>query len=341
MQLNVNAPVKYSVYISDMVDDPNKVLLQAFKKAKKIAVVTDDVVNSLYPEYFGKSLCGRKTFYYVLPHGENNKNADNYLSLIKFLSEKGFCRDDGIIAFGGGVVGDLAGFAAATYLRGMTLVQYPTTVLSMTDSSVGGKTAIDYGGMKNIIGAFYQPKCVIITASFYATLPKREILSGYGEIIKYAFLSGGTITEKDITGVFTARLIAKCLEIKQRIVEADAFEEGQRRLLNLGHTFGHAIESLSAFTLSHGECVVKGLYLTLKASEKLYGIPRERFDAAAGLLTCKGHDISCGYDIEDIQKALYHDKKYDGEKLKFVALDEKLTPVITEITIVELINTLR
>ena len=328
------------MYIADKAEETSALFGAVFKSAKKVAVITDNEVFKIYGRYFDDKVTDKNLCYYAMPCGERNKSVENYLKITAFLSENGFTRNDGVIAFGGGVVGDTAGFVASTYMRGIDYISVPTTVLSMVDASVGGKTGVDFNGVKNLIGAFYSPKCVIINTSFIKTLSEREVKSGYGEIIKYAFISGD-ITIKRLCGEFDAALTCDCIKIKKRIVESDAFESGERKLLNLGHTFGHAIEQLSAFSLSHGECVVKGLYLTLKASAKLNGIDEKTFDKAVSLLKCKGHDLSAGFSIDDIEKALYKDKKYDGENLSFVALDKNLTPYITKIAVKDLTCSLK
>ena len=339
-ELRILKPGVCTVYITDKTEDASAIYDTVFKSAKNVAIITDNNVFEIYGRYFDDKIKNKNLYYYAIPAGEQNKNAENYLKIIEFLSANRFTRRDCIVAFGGGVVGDIAGFVASTYMRGIDCVSVPTTVLSMVDSSVGGKTAIDFGGTKNLIGTFYSPKCVIIKVSFYATLPVREIKSGFGEIIKYAFLNH-EITADRIRSGFDAELVYDCLSIKKRIVESDAFESGDRKLLNLGHTFGHAIEELSDFTLSHGECVVKGLYLTLKASQKLNDIADRTVEKAVALLKCKGHDVETELSVEDIEKALYKDKKYDGENLSFVALDKDLTPYITKITVKELVSLLK
>ena len=339
-KLLVKTPVNYPIYISDNADILKEISGEVFKNAKNVAIITDNNVFELYGRYFDGLIKGKKLFYLALSAGENEKSTKNYLKIIDFLNENGFTRNDMMIAFGGGVVGDTAGFAAATYMRGIRYINVPTTILAMVDSSVGGKTGVDFNGVKNLVGAFYQPTSVIINVRFFETLPKREVLSGFGEIIKYAFFSE-KIIESLKKGKFNEALVYECLKVKRDIVERDAFEAGERKLLNLGHTFGHAIEELSEFALSHGECVVKGLYLTLKASVKLNEIDQNNCKKAMDILNSAGHDLSVDVPFEDIKNILYYDKKYNGESLSFVALDKDLKPYITVISVEKLVGLIK
>ena len=334
IKLTVKTEKPYPVCVSDGTD-VFKYLRDLLSPCPKIAVVTDENVDGLYPDWAGEALFGLSVFKYVLPAGEKCKTAQNYLDVLGFLIEKGFTRFDGIVAFGGGAVSDLAGFVASTYMRGIKYVIVPTTVLSMTDASVGGKTAIDLGGVKNSVGTFYQPECVFISTPFFATLPEREITSGYGEIIKYSFLTDD-VTEKDILAPFSASLVAKCLARKIAAVEADIFDRGERRLLNFGHTFGHAVETLSGFTLSHGECVVKGIAYALKISHRKSLLNDADYTRLYDRLSLIGHDPECKYKFSELNKVLLHDKKYDGENLQLVLLNEQAKPFIKSVGIDEL-----
>ena len=182
-----------------------------------MALIVDENVNALYPNVLDGFLSEKTVKTYLVKSGENSKSHQVYIEILESLLKDGFKRNDTIVAFGGGVVGDLAGFIAATYMRGINLIQIPTTILSAVDSSVGGKTAINLSGAKNVVGAFYQPSLVYICLDFFKTLPRREIFSGRGEILKYAFLSK-SVTPQMLKGDIAERLIYECVKIKRNIV---------------------------------------------------------------------------------------------------------------------------
>ena len=327
LKLSVSASKNYDITISDNLS----ALKNALKvlKGDKVAVITDDNVNALYKTALDEFLTDKQVFKFVVRAGEDSKNAENYLGILNYLAENGFLRSDGIIALGGGVVGDLAAFAASTYMRGIKLFMIPTSLLSMVDSSVGGKTAINLKTGKNLCGTFYQPDGVYISLDFLKTLPAREVSSGYGEIIKYAFL--GDVTKEDIVKPVSENLIYKCLKIKRDIVESDEKESGARKLLNLGHTVGHAIERLSGFTLSHGDCVIKGLYSALKLSEKINGLTADKYNEAYDIISCKNHDLSCPFTENDIINLIKVDKKSGADSVDFVLVNNDLKGEIKKI----------
>lgn len=242
-------------------------------------VVTDTNVYALYQTWFERYF--PKTEIFVLPAGEENKNFQSLHAILEKMAGAGMRRSSRLFAVGGGVVGDIGGLAAALYMRGISCVQIPTTLLAQVDSSVGGKTAVDLGGIKNVVGAFYQPCEVLIDPTFLKTLPKREMKCGLGEIVKYAALNGEIFdilaenTDCWADRSFLETLITACVSHKARVVEADEKETGERRSLNVGHTTGHAIELTSG--LSHGESVLYGMLLETRMAiasgvcEKAYG----------------------------------------------------------------------
>lgn len=246
---------------------------------QKNFVVTDSNVYALYPEFFKKYFGETPTF--VLPAGEENKNFQALYEILNEMTKAGLHRSSRLFAVGGGVVGDIGGLAAALYMRGISCVQIPTTLLSQVDSSVGGKTAVDLGGVKNVVGAFYQPCEVLVDPNFLKTLPPREIKCGLGEIVKYAALNADIfdVLEKNADRMdelaFLSSLVVACIQHKANVVEADEKETGERKSLNVGHTTGHAIELVRGF--SHGECVLYGMLLETKIAiaqgvcEKEYG----------------------------------------------------------------------
>ncbi len=257
-------------------------------EGKTCFAVTDSNVYALYKEWFARYFSDAELF--VLPAGEEQKTFRFLQEILERMVAAGMKRTSRLFAVGGGVVGDIGGLAAALYMRGISCVQIPTTLLSQVDSSVGGKTAVDLGGLKNVVGAFYQPQEVLIDPTFLRTLPAREVKCGVGEIVKYAALSEEIFNRlqalKDWTDLeaWTA-LIAACVRHKAKVVELDEKESGERKSLNVGHTTGHAIELSSR--LSHGECVLLGMRLETKiAIEK--GVCEEAYGKALLALIEKG-----------------------------------------------------
>ena len=240
--------------------------LPALTADKKCFVVTDSNVYALYAEWFKRYFLDAEIF--VLPAGEENKNFQSLYAILEKMAAAGMRRTSRLFAVGGGVVGDIAGLAAALYMRGISCVQIPTTLLSQIDSSVGGKTAVDLGGVKNVVGVFYQPCEVLVDPTFLQTLPTREIKCGLGEMVKYAALSGEIFDllegkeEKWGDIDYLTGLIGACIRHKAKVVEADEKENGERRSLNVGHTTGHAIEL--TYGLSHGESVLYGMRFETK-----------------------------------------------------------------------------
>ena len=323
---------EYPVFVSDSLSSLGKAL--GVMKGEKVAIVTDENVSALYPLVEG--FFGEKSVYkFVIEAGENSKSPENFIKIQNFLAENGFTRSDSVVAFGGGVVGDLAAFCASTYMRGITLVAIPTTILSAVDSSVGGKTAINLDRGKNLCGSFYQPSAVYICTEFFKTLPEREIACGLGEVIKYAFLSD-TVTIEDVKGETSVNLIEKCLKIKADIVGRDENERGDRKLLNLGHTVGHAIERLSGFGISHGECVVKGLFAILNISKRYFGLSDNAYERALEVISCRGHDLDIGFSAEEIYGQILSDKKSDGSGVDLVLICEDLSAKIVRVSYIEL-----
>lgn len=284
------------------------------KKYNKTLILTDENVAEFYLDEVKKLFDG-EVYTLVLKSGETSKSVDGYFRIINALFENGFSRNDLLVCLGGGVVGDVGGFAASTYLRGICYIEMPTTLLSVIDSSVGGKTGIDYYGVKNSIGTFYTPSYVYVNLDTLNTLAKKDLESGLGELTKYAFLTK-TVSLYDLL----ENQVYSAIEYKGKITERDEEDRGVRTLLNLGHTVGHAVEELSNYTLSHGLCVYKGLYEAVKLSEKLYGFDEKKSKRLFNLLTTQDIDYTLPYGKEEILKAIKRDKKADGNKIKFVTV---------------------
>ena len=274
--VDVTASKHYSVVIGDNLLTNLGIYLQSICKHCKIAIISDSNVWPLYGDAVTDSLARNKYDFvsFVFPAGEEHKNAATYISILNFLAENQITRTDCIIALGGGVVGDITGFAAATYLRGTPYIQIPTTLLAMVDSSVGGKTAIDLAAGKNLAGAFNQPALVICDLNALNTLPETVFLDGCAEIIKYGVLYDPVLfshlAEKgpDFDREY---VVSRCVELKRNVVSCDEFDTGLRQKLNLGHTIGHGIEAQSNFNISHGKAVAIGMNIITKAAVS-YGI---------------------------------------------------------------------
>ena len=320
--VTVNASKKYNIHIGDDIFDKTAEYLSEVYPAGKIAVVTDDNVDRLYGGKLTEMLSAKyQTVKFVMKHGEKSKNITTYASLLNFLAENQLTRSDAILAFGGGVVGDLAGFAAATYLRGVKYLQIPTTLLAMVDSSVGGKTAIDLDAGKNLAGAFYQPDIVLCDYSLTKTLPEEIFSDGCAEIIKYALISDYDLychLNEFGKNFDMEYVISRCVEIKSDIVSADEFDSGTRQFLNYGHTVGHAIEALSNFSVSHGSAVAAGMTIVAKAAAEKGLCPISCFEDTVKLINKFFLPTETNYSATEIANVTKNDKKRKGGKITFV-----------------------
>lgn len=272
--ITVNVPVAnpYDVMIgTGILSQIGKKIQQLLPKAKKVAIITDDHVKALYLTDVKRNVSeiGLEVFDYCINPGEASKNGANYLTIQSWLAEVGITGTDVIIALGGGVVGDLAGFVAATYLRGIAYIQMPSTLLAMVDSSVGGKTAIDLPEGKNLVGAFYQPAFVLCDIDLLDTLADDILHDGYSEVIKYGMLGDRQLlADLAKEQVDINEVVATCVRMKRDIVCTDEFDKGVRKLLNFGHTVGHAIEQVSGYQISHGKAVAMGMAIDTRAAVK-------------------------------------------------------------------------
>ena len=287
------------------------------------AVISDDCVFRLYGEALCASLeaAGLRTVHHVFPRGEGSKNLLEYAKILNFLAENRVTRSDVLVALGGGVTGDLGGFAAATYLRGIPFVQLPTTLLAAVDSSVGGKTAVDLPAGKNLAGAFYQPELVLCDLDTLDSLPREIFLDGCAEVIKYAVLGSRELFAllADIpSGKGLEEVTARCVEMKRDFVQSDELDRGARQMLNLGHSFGHAVEASSRFTLSHGKSVAIGMAMILRAACSRGLCSAETRDAVIALLQRYGLPTECPYPADMLLGALSADKKIFGTRLNLV-----------------------
>ena len=292
-------------------------------KSKKAAIISDSNVWPLYGDVIKNSLLSADfdVIHFVFPAGESSKNGNTYLSILNFLAENHFTRSDLLVALGGGVVGDITGFAAATFLRGVAYIQIPTTLLSMVDSSVGGKTAIDLPAGKNLAGAFYQPKLVLCDIQALNTLPTEVFREGCAEVIKYSILYDSKLFEHlQVRALNFDRqsVITRCIELKRDVVAADEFDRGARQKLNLGHTIGHGVEAASAFSLSHGAAVAIGTAIISRAAMQFGYCSQETTDSIIHMLTEFKLPISTDINSAAIFENALSDKKRSGNTVNLI-----------------------
>ena len=292
-------------------------------KGRSAAVVSDSTVAPLYLNRVKDSLerAGFRVHSFVFPAGEDQKNGGTYLKLLEFLAARRLTRADGLIALGGGVVGDRAGFAAATFRRGIGFLQLPTTLLAAVDSSVGGKTAIDLTNGKNLAGAFYQPQAVLCDLDTLDTLPAEVFADGCAEVIKYGMIGDPALLARLETVDFRVdpeELVARCVAQKRDLVEQDEFDTGARQLLNLGHTLGHGVEACSGYTVSHGRAVAIGMTLVTRAAVAFGRCPAEVLPRLRRLLERYGLPDATAYSAQALYEKTLSDKKRSGDTISLV-----------------------
>ncbi|MBR3878630.1 MAG: 3-dehydroquinate synthase [Clostridia bacterium] len=321
-KVTVNASRVYDIIIDKGILDRAGELCATVKKPCRAAILTDSNVAPLYLARLEKSLSGAgyETVSYTIPAGESSKSAENYLAFLSFLAQNKITRSDCIFALGGGVVGDLCGFCAATYLRGVEFIQIPTTLLAMVDSSVGGKTAIDIPEGKNLVGAFYQPSLVICDYDTLSTLPDDIFTDGCAEVIKYGLINDKELFCKLKNPIMPQieDIIENCVRNKRDVVDADERDTGVRQLLNLGHTAAHSIEALSDFAISHGSAVAMGMAIILRAAAALGHISKEDCDEAIGRISSYGLPTDCPYSARELADVALNDKKRQGGSITLI-----------------------
>lgn len=321
--VEVDAAVRYNIVIDKGILPKSGDMIKEVTSAERVAVITDDTVDKLYSDVVMKSLsdAGFETFKFVFPHGEKSKNISTFSSILEFLAESGLTRTDALVALGGGVVGDVAGFAAASYLRGIDFIQIPTTLLACVDSSVGGKTAIDLKAGKNLAGAFYQPKLVIADFETLSTLTDGIFADGMAEVIKYGVIFDKAFFEflRDNEAKDNLEyVITRCVELKRDIVNADEKEKGVRALLNFGHTVGHAIEKCSGYKIPHGSAVAVGMVIISRAAYKCSLCGENCTDIIASLNKKYSLPVSTDFSASELSSAAMADKKRAGDKIKLI-----------------------
>jgi len=328
--VNVNIPRKeYKIHIHDSFNNLAEVVLDLCKGCK-VMIVTDTNVDALFSQICMKEIekAGSFPFKHVFPAGEENKNLKTVNEIYKSCLKNKFERDDVILALGGGVAGDMAGFVAATYMRGIKLIQVPTSVLAQCDSSIGGKVGVDFEGLKNVIGAFYQPKLIYINIATLKTLSKREYFSGFGEIVKHAVIRDASLfeyLENNVEAIkardmkLLSTVIEKNCKIKSEVVTIDEREAGLREILNLGHTIGHAVESEVDFSMPHGECVSIGIAGITNVAVRMGMLSVSDFNRIISLLQkFELPVIYKGLDSDDIYSLMNLDKKVKNGKISYI-----------------------
>lgn len=321
--IKILASKEYNVHVGTGLQKEIGNYAAALGCTSKVAVISDSNVWPLYGSTVQNSLenSGFTVCSYVFPAGEASKNGETYLEILDFLAQSQITRTDLLLALGGGVVGDMAGFAAATYLRGITYIQVPTSLLAMVDSSVGGKTAIDLPSGKNLAGAFYQPSLVLCDIDALNTLPKEIFRDGCAEVIKY-----GILFDKDLfdhlyqygLDFHREMVISRCVELKRDVVANDEFDRGLRQKLNLGHTVGHGIEANSNFTVSHGQAVAAGTAIVSRAGCSLGICDKDSCEQILSILGKFGLPVNTNDSADVLQRYMLSDKKRAGNTVNLI-----------------------
>ena len=322
-RVEVKASRNYDILIGRGLIGQAGQLIKEVVSPCRAALVTDDIVNGLYADAVEASMkeAGFEVFRFVFPNGEKSKNLHVLSDMLEYMAERQLTRSDIVVALGGGVTGDMAGFAAAVYARGIRFVQIPTTLLAAVDSSVGGKTAVDLKAAKNMAGAFCQPSRVLIDCDVLAKLPEALVGDGAAEIIKYGVLADPALFETMRRGGLMENLeeiVEKCVSIKRDVVAEDEFDTGARQCLNLGHTLGHAVEKKSEFTLSHGKCVAIGMVMIARAAFRKGYTKEDLAPVIAEAAEKYGLPTKADYTAEELVQIALVDKKRRGGEITLV-----------------------
>lgn len=310
--LTIRTVPSYNVLIdSGLLDRAGEEIARVIKPCRAV-LVADDAVNALYGDRVQSSLAkaGFDVHRWTFAHGEQQKSLKTYQELLSFACSCSLTRNDIFVALGGGVTGDLTGFAAATYLRGVRYVQLPTTLLAMTDSSIGGKTAVDLPEYKNVCGAFHQPALVLCDPDALSTLSDHELNNGVAECIKHAVLADADLLPLLANTRENAQeIIARCIAVKAHYVAQDEFDRGERQYLNLGHTVGHAVEALSGYTMDHGECVSMGLIYATRIAQALGICDETVTERIVRAMMRVLLPMNCPFSAEQLYDMVLRDKK--------------------------------
>lgn len=302
-------------------------ILERAGKYTRAVIITDDIVGGLYGDPAAMSLeyAGIEVSTFSFPHGEGSKNMATVMEIMAFMAENYISRRDLVVALGGGVVGDVAGFCAAIYQRGMDFVQVPTTLLAMVDSSVGGKTGVNTDFGKNLAGAFWQPRLVLCDTDCLDTLSPEIFADGVAEVAKYGCIWDDqlfALLENGWPNAQTADIIERCVAIKAEVVAKDERESAMRRILNFGHTLGHAIEKRSNYAISHGHAVAIGMCMVTQAAQSHGLSAAGTYERLCAALKSLALPTDCDYDAKELCKLCLSDKKRSGDTISFVLLDK-------------------
>lgn len=341
--LQVRTTRRYDIHIGKGLLSQLGHLASKVASGRNAVIISDTNVWPIYGNCVVTSLesADFSADVFIMPAGEEHKNLDTYSKILDFLAEKQLCRKDVIIALGGGVVGDLAGFAAATYLRGISFIQVPTSLLAMVDSSVGGKTAVNLPTGKNLAGAFYQPSLVVCDTDTLSTLPREIFQDGCAEVIKYGILYDPLLfrqLEESGQDFDLENVITRCAELKSIVVVEDELEQAQRTFLNLGHTFAHAVEACSNYSISHGRAVGIGLAMAARVSNYLGFCDRDVPAQILNLLTGFHLPVCTKFSAQELFAAAIADKKRHGNRLDLVLPEEIGRCKITTVELNELLS---
>ena len=321
--VSVTASKSYNVLIGrGLLNDIGKHICSVHK-ACKVAIISDSNVWPIYGQSVQIHLeeSGFDVVHYVFEAGEASKNGNTYLDILNFLATEQLTRSDLLIALGGGVTGDMTGFVAATYLRGISFIQIPTTLLAMVDSSVGGKTAIDLPAGKNLAGAFYQPDLVLCDIDTLKTLPDQIFRDGCAEVIKYGILYDPELfdhLQRNGLSFEQEHVVSRCVALKRDVVAEDEYDRGSRQKLNLGHTIGHGIEACSNYCISHGEAVAAGIGIISKAAVSQNMLNKEVYDQIIFVLDLFGLPKSTSYHADQLYSLALSDKKRAGNTVNLI-----------------------
>lgn len=356
LQVKKDGTFSYHIYLEESFANLPERMKELDIENKRLCIVTDSNVAELYAKEVEQLLkpCCKEISVYVIPAGESNKNLDEIKKLYEHLILHKLDRQDLLVALGGGVTGDMTGYAAATYLRGIRFVQIPTTLLAQVDSSIGGKTGVDFDQYKNMVGAFHQPSLVYMNISCLNTLSEEQFACGMGEVLKHGLIKNAAYYEWCIEHMFEMEerdpdtlfyMIKESCQIKRQVVENDPTEKGERALLNFGHTIGHAIEKLMDFKMLHGQCVALGTVAAAHISWKRGYLTFDEFYEIRDMNVGFNLPISFeGLKSEDILEATKHDKKMASGKIKFVLLrgigQAYIDTTVTDEEMLEAINSL-
>jgi len=336
---------RYCIHIGAGLSNKTGKLAAKLTGTTKAALITDDNVDRLWSEQITKSLenAGYKVSVHVIPNGESSKSIENYIKILGFLSDNKLSRSDTVFALGGGMVGDIAGFAASTYLRGIRFVQIPTTLLAMVDSSAGGKTAVNLDSGKNQIGTFYQPDLVVCDPQFLSSLPDEIFRDGCAEVIKYGAIADRQLFTmlKGPIGEQMEEIIERCLAIKSRLVFEDELDKGPRQLLNFGHTFGHAVEKCSGYAVSHGKAVAIGMVMAASAAEEMGVCDADCRNGIREMVISFGLPYRTDLDGTELLDAMISDKKRSLEEMALILPEEIGRCVLKKIPVKELGSLMR